>query len=72
LIDGKTFTFTPHIVKSLPNNKSGKHVYFPATDTHHIFLIESEFPRCLEHEVLHVLFKNWHKGRVSSEYCYNK
>lgn len=71
-IDGVTsYTFVPHLVDALPKNHSGMHIYDVATDTHHIYLIRSEFPRCLEHEILHVIFDNWHKGTNSTKYCYN-
>lgn len=70
-INGQKFTFIPHLVESLPANIIGLHKYDPSSDIHHIYLIESEFPQCLEHEILHVMFKNWHDGRTSSEFCYN-
>jgi len=70
VIDGITsYTFIPHLTEAIPGNKSGMHLYDKATDTHHIYLIRSEFPRCLEHEVLHIIFGRWHKGRESIEYC---
>jgi len=68
-IDGKEFTFVIHIAKEIKPNYKGLHVYDKETNAHHIWLIESEFPGCLEHEILHGLFGSWHKGRDSIEYC---
>ncbi len=68
-IDGKEFTFVFHMAKEIKPNYKGLHVYDKETNAHHIWLIESEFPGCLEHEVLHALFEKWHEGRDSLEFC---
>ena len=70
-IDGQTYTFTLHIAK-LPGTIKGKHVYFPHTDEHHIFLREDIAPDCLGHEVWHIIYPDFHKGEVSTEYCHTK
>jgi len=71
-IDGKTYTFKIHLVDKIPPGYSGLHVYDKDLDLHGIWLLKSEFPRCLEHEILHIFYKDWHKDRDSSEYCYNR
>ena len=68
-IDGKTYTFTLHIAKKLPPGIKGKHVYYPLKDEHHIFLREDIAPKCLGHEVWHMIVGNFHKGKVSTDHC---
>ncbi len=71
-IDGNTYSFKINLVDTLPDNRSGLYTYDKRLDMHYIWLIKSEFPRCLEHEILHIFDRDWHKGRVSTEYCYSR
>ena len=70
-IDGKKYTFIPHLVDEIPGGKLGLHSYDKELDIHHIWLIKDRFPLCVQHEIFHVFKPNWHKGRDSDEYCYS-
>jgi len=49
--------------------RRGLKVYDPKTDIHHIYIPKDDYPGCLGHEVVHILDKDFHKGRDSVEYC---
>ena len=67
-IDG-TYSFKIHLVDTLPEDYKGLHVYDDNLDLHSIWIIKDDYPGCLLHEILHILDDDWHKGRVSTEYC---
>ena len=67
-IDGKTYTFKIHLVDDLQGYK-GLHVYDKKLDLHGIWILKEDYPGCLLHEILHVIQGNYHKGRVSTDYC---
>ena len=46
----------------------GMHTYEAKTNIHHMFLPKDDIG-CLAHEVMHILDKDFHKGRDSIEYC---
>lgn len=68
-IDGKIFRFQVKFVDTMPGTLQGLHIYDDKLDLHTIFLIKSKYPRCVGHEALHVIHGNFHKGRISTEYC---
>lgn len=65
----KIYRFQLRLVDSMPDNLEGLHIYDKALDLHTIILIKSKYPRCIGHEALHVIDDDWHKGRISTEYC---
>lgn len=71
-IDGKIFRFQVKLVDTLPEDYEGLHIYDEKLDLHTIILIRDNYPDCYLHEALHILDDDWHKGRVSTEYCYNR
>ena len=67
-IDGKNYTFKIHLVDDLQGYK-GLHVYDEKLDLHGIWILKDDYPGCLLHEILHAIHGNYHKGRVSTDYC---
>lgn len=75
MIDTGPHTFQLKFVKEIRAGSNGKYrgvqVYDKRLDLHTIYLPIDDFPGCLAHEVLHILYPDFHKGRTSVEFCYN-
>jgi len=71
-VNEKTYTFKIHLVDTLPDKLEGLHVYDKDINLHGIWILKGDYPGCLLHEIMHILDKEWHKGRNTLEYCYNR
>ena len=69
-------TFELKFVKEMRAKNGGTYrglqVYDKRLDLHTIYLPIDDFPGCLAHEILHILYPDFHKGRTSVEWCYNE